>query len=94
MADDERIDPDTDDTAPSDDDEGEVRYIIVGAVKRVMKLQVATTVLESELPEPPSGKAQRQQPNMRVETQVMERGRRATGKRKKPVALSDIYPKG
>ena len=92
MADNERPDTDTDETTA--DDEGEVRYVIVGAVKRVMRIQVASAVLESELPEPPGSQKKRAQPNMRVESEVMARGHRAGAKRKKPTTLSDIYPKG
>lgn len=74
-----------------DEPEGQERYIIVGAVQRVMRRGVEMAVLERELP----GEVEKKKtvaPNMRIESRVMERGHGKPA-RKKGKTMSDLFPR-
>jgi hypothetical protein len=83
-------DPKSDAAEQGEESTEEPRYVIVGAVKRVMRRAVVSEVLERELPED-AEKATRRPPNMRIQTRVIERAPR--DQPRKPRNMSDIFPR-
>lgn len=91
MADDQGTKKPTDKPAEEPEGQEEARYVIVGAVKRVMTRGVEMAVIERELPNEDERK-KTVAPNMRIESRVLERGH-GRPVRKKGKTMSDLYPR-
>lgn len=70
----------SEETSPDEETPEEVRYVVVGAVRRVQQLSRTYAQLTERRPEPPAAAADRPRPKLEISSRAMGGVRKKSGK--------------